>query len=589
MKTKFVLFLILTSLLLQLSAQSDKGMAHLKICRENKHQLIEMLEKNYPTASAINLWIIPPMGCPRCEGIASVAMMMFKKLSPEEKNIVWIVKFQKEDLSQYLGDRKYPSDTIFDNTTGILSNWVSLNIGDFQTPHYLRYNAIKKEFTIERPLLGSSVSEEWVANIIKESEGIIPTTQCGEIKDTQKTSIKEPENIYSEIRKFTIPGDIPDFLHADISPDRKEFAVIDRFSWDLIKLSKNSNESERIKLLALLPIDTFISPDAPKNIINMMKKSGMINNMIFNPKFVHNGEAILLSASLPKITFQKDEVGYYNEATFIRYQNKKAVITGTLDFDKNSDVHPNHTRFYPAEKSGLLYLKCTKGWPMIGTTPSAPPEGNDNPFRKDFYTHAPTLAIVNAEGKMINTMGKLDAIFSKIRTGYYYNEITGSSFKDTFYFSTGLTGEIFSQYNFDSPIFRCPEIILMASTAHSGDIAMASGQIIPLLKSTDAPILELHPDSQLNYIMQFKDSFNKSIEEFALNETQIGIILNIESGEKLWILYDRISGKEISRTEIPRSQFGGTLKNCLITRDAKNKLYLESMYVKGNTVYWCSL
>lgn len=589
MKTRIILILLSITLLSPLFAQSDKGMAHLKICQEYKRQLIEILERNYPTASAINIWIIPPMGCPRCEGISSVAMTLFKKLRPGEKNIVWVDKYQKENLKQYLGERKYPCDTILDSNTGILSQWLSLNIGDFQTPHYLRYNARKKEFTIERPLLGSSVSEEWVETILKESEGIIPTVSCGETREIKKANPEESENIYNEIRKFTIPGDMPELLHADISPDRQEFAVIDRFSWDLIRLSKKTAETERIKLLSLLPLDTFIAENTPKSIINMMKKSGMINNMIFNPKFSDNGNAILLSASLPKITFQNDEVSYYNEATFIRYQNKQAVITGTLDFDKKSDVHPNHTRFYPSGKNGWMYLKCSKGWPIIGTSPSVPAEEKENPFRKDFYTHAPTLAIVNAEGKMINTLGKLDAIFSKIRTGYYYNDITGSAFRDTFYYTGGFTGEIFSQYNYDTPVFRCPEIVLMESNLHSGDIAMATGQIIPMLKTTDAPVLDIKPDSQLNYIMKFKDTFNKSIEEFAFNETQIGIILNRDSGEKHWILYNRFTGKEISRTEIPRTQFGGTLKNCLIGRDANNRLYLESIYVKGNTVHWCSL
>jgi hypothetical protein len=104
----------------------------------------------------------------------------------------------------------------------------------------LRYNGLKKQFTIERPLLGTNVSNEWIQEIILESDAPIETISCSAKPILTDNSKNESESIFTEIRKFTIPGDVPEFTQRDIAPDRSEIILVDKFTWDVFQLKQEN-------------------------------------------------------------------------------------------------------------------------------------------------------------------------------------------------------------------------------------------------------------------------------------------------------------------------------------------------------------
>ncbi len=582
------LFLFFTPSFL-LFAQPESGMAHLKLCKENTSQLIEVIESNFEPNAIVNIWIIPPMGCPRCEGVASVGMTMFRRIRPNEKQVVWIDRYSQKNLIQYLKDRNYPADKILDAENGVLSNLLSLNLGNFQTPHYLRYNGLKKQFTIERPLLGTNVSNEWIQEIILESDAPIETISCSAKPILTDNSKNESESIFTEIRKFTIPGDVPEFTQRDIAPDRSEIILVDKFTWDVFQLKQENLQCNRVNVLKQLPLDTFVSPDAPSPIVSMMKKSGMINYMLFTPKYGGKNKDIYFGASLPRIVFKDDDLGYYNEGVFIRTNLVQSTVLGTLNKEEAIGFHPSHTQFYPDSKGDNIYMKCSKGWPVSGTDQSVSDDSPESPFRQDFYTDAPVVAISDYTGRVHSKLGRLDEIHSKTRTGYYYAEFLGAYNKDTFFYTSGYSGKIYSQYSDSKPAFVCPDIQYLFNTSVQGMMKMADGKQIPILPSTNAPILLLEPDSQLNYILRLEDKFKKGIKEFALNNQFIALIIQDFDKSKYWVVYERYSGKLIQRIPIPAYHAGGHLSTAMIGKDSKNRLYLEALYLNGNTLQWCSL
>ncbi len=583
----FCLLLIFCCGLIQ--AQPEPGMAHLKLCKEKSRKISELLESNFDSNSIVNIWIIPPMGCPRCEGVASVAMGLFRIIRPDEKQVVWIDRYAKKNLTQYLKDRNYPADKIFDSENGILSDLVSLNLGNFQTPHYLRYNGVKKEFTIERPLLGASVSEEWIQEIIREADDPLEMISCASKAPIVNVNQFDSSRVFTTIREFNIPGDIPEFTDKDIAPDRSEIVLVDKFTWDLIRLDYKNSNCNRVSVLKQLPLDTFVSPDAPGSIVNMMKKSRMINYMIFTPKYGGKSNELYMGVSLPKILFEEDELSYYNEAVFVKSNLNKSSILGGLNKDLAVGFHPSHTRIYPDRIGKNIYLKCSKGWPVSGTSQSIGEDDPECPFRKDFYLESPLVAISDYTGKVYGKMGKLDEIHSKTRTGYFYTDLSGSFFRDTFFYSSGFSGKIYSQYNDTTPVFVCPDIEYLFSRSVNGMMNMADGKSIPILPSTDAPVLHLEPDSQLNYILKMENKFKKGIKDFVLNSQNVAVIMQDFDKTKYWILYDRYSGKVIKRIPIPAYHSGGHLSAAFIGKDKGENLYLDALYLNGNTLHWCSV
>jgi hypothetical protein len=292
---------------------------------------------------------------------------------------------------------------------------------------------------------------------------------------------------------------------------------------------------------------------------------------------------------LPKIVFKDDELGYYNEGVFVRTNLVQSTVLGSLNKEEAIGFHPSHTQFYPDWKGENIYMKCSKGWPVSGTDPSVSDDSPDSPFRQDFYTDAPMVAISDYTGRVHGKLGRLDEIHAKTRTGYFYADFLGAYNQDTFFYTSGYSGKIYSQFSDAKPVFICPDIQYLFNTGIQGMMQMADGKQIPILPSTDAPILLLEPDSQLNYILKLEDKFKKGIKEFELNNQFIALIIQDFDKSKYWVVYERYSGKLIQRVPIPAYHAGGHLSAAMIGKDIKNRLYLEALYLNGNTLQWCSL
>jgi hypothetical protein len=586
-KQYFVLVYLMCYLSGLTQAQSEKSMAQAGICREKLDSLIFVVESCMGNSDIANIWIIPPMGCPRCEGVSALAMGMFRNQDPGEKHIVWIDRYYKENLKTYLRDRKFPSDTILDATSGIMSDWMSINLGQFQTPHYLRYNRTKKSFVSEHSLLGANVSNDWIKEIRLEQNNPVQIVSCLNSNPKAEMTSVQNEGFYDQSISFEIPGDIPEFSQRDISEDRQEVCLVDNFSWDIIRLQRSNNTCSRVSILSQLPLDTFISSDAPESIVRMLKKSGVINYMVFSPKYGRNKD-LYVGISLPKIVFSDNNLGYYNEAVLVNSDWRHSWIKGCFETDSALGFQTSHTRFFLDRNEKNLFMKCNKGWPVIGTSSYISNDSHESPFRRDFYDLAPALAISDLKGKVYGHMGKLDDLFSRTRTGYYYSNISAAFHRDTFYFTNGYSGQIYSQFQDIQPVFSCPDFKYIYSQSVRGSMKMEDGTEVPVLPESDAPVLELEPDSQLNYIIGIHSFLPKWIEEFGLNDRFVCTITKSQERIKYWTVYNRQTGKVLQRLKIPEYYGRGHLCATFVGKDANNVLYLEALYLQGTHLEWCS-
>lgn len=585
MKKIHIYLLLYVLCISHIFAQSREQFAEVSICSAQQEAFKNQLDLIADGADYLNIWIVPPLGCPRCEGLVNISLGMLRDSTGKEKSISWMLKYTSEQLKKYLEERKYPSDIILDVQDADLREIFSVNIGQFQTPHFIRYSVKERIFTAQASSLGMHLSKEWVQQQKLSRGNQIHMISCDK-KVAENISNINPDLFTQEI-KFDITGDLIQIAEMDLSSDRSEICLIDQFGWDIVRLNRD-RKIVRTSILSQIPIDTFVSKEVPAETVHMLKKTGIINNMIFCPKYIGNSKDLMFSASLAYLDIQGDEVGYSNEAVMIRWdQNKNAKILCRLNTDHLGKISLAHTRYFPAPDGKYIYVKSAKGWPVSGTESSVDSGSAESPFRLDFYDEVPLFTVMNAAGEKHAFAGKLENVFRDIRTGYYFNQTNGVFYQDTFYYTSGYTGEIYSEYNLQKPIFKIPDFHYILSPKYSGNIELADGSKLPVLHTTDAPILELEPDSQLNYFMQYRKLFSRSMSDFALNTKYVSVLIQ-DQNNLIWRVYDRNS-KELLRQEIiPAYYKDCRLSQCMLTRDDQDVLWLDAVYGDVSALYWVS-
>jgi len=571
-----------------LSAQNKENLATLTFCLESAPDLKEKLSALSSSGKAVNIWILPPMGCPRCEGVMNIALQLLRKTAPDDIHVLWLSDFSKEDLKTYLKERNYQVDFIWDKNQEEISNYLSVNLGSFQTPHYLRFDTRLQKFTYQTSVLGSEISPGWVEQVVNIKEENILYANCNNtLQYSDPVSVSGEWLQFTQLDSFLVPGSIAEPDALAISADRSQATLIDRFSWDVLELNR-SDKAKRYSMFDKINIDTFISEDVSSEVVLMLKKSGVLNTMLFCPQYIGNTGHRFFSASFAKLVIEDDAVGYYNVPVLISCSNKgEMYIEPSFNEFPEEKFSMSHTRYLADPEGKSLFISLSKGWPVIGTESSIEDANPGSPFRKDFYNNAPLFIKTDRKGNILEYAGKIEKIFSRLRTGYYYSAPSGCFWKGVFYYSTGFSGEIYAENNPDVPVFKLPFPQLITSGKYSGTIDLADGASLPLIHTPDVPVLSLAPDSQLNYILGFKELFKDCLTQFALNDTEIACLVYRDKKPRV-LVYNRQSNSKLMEYDVPLKLDKSALSRVMVSRDIYNELWLDAVYTSGTKLIWAS-
>jgi hypothetical protein len=321
----------------------------------------------------------------------------------------------------------------------------------------------------------------------------------------------------------------------------------------------------------------------------MLKNTGVLNNMLFSPSYAADNNEIRFSASIARLDFHDNAVDYYNEAVLLTgAANVPFKIKSSIRSNKHESLSVLHTYTFLHPEKPILFAALSKGWPSSGNQPSVDNDSPESPFRKDFYQMSPLFIKLDLSGNTLGYIGKLNPLAEKLRTGYYYTYTSAAFHNSEFYYSEGFSCKVYSESSPQEPVCDLKLNPIILNGIGNGHMGIDDHSQVPLYKAIEAPVLQLSPDSQLNYILDFKSAFKDCITKFDLNDAHI-LCLVYRDRKPRAILYDRKKQSVVSEYWLPEKMGDAKLSRVFVSRDQKDVLWLDALYLEGNEIQWASV
>jgi hypothetical protein len=429
-RTLPVLLLMVASTL-RLDAQqiADGGDAYFKVRFGGRSQEMVKLLKNQPNVGPRNIaFLINPMTCPRCEGLAYEIMSRVEHDAGKGANFCVVSYPRLVSVVDYVQKRRFPVRTILD-TTGTLFNELGLD----QAPPFVTVWDSSGVLLYAKALYGVNVDDSTFWNDMRTA------TAHQESASARRTAITVGmADVPSEWRTPTISfrrvleEDSTSLLSAvsypSIDLSRNLLAMMDNLSLT-IKLYDLKSGRHLRDLAPDYPLRKMFSDDVGRTDFLNMERFGVAHTMFFGTNF--SGDTIFVSASLPEIReehvrYPNGELGqhlaYRNVASIVKYSIRSGKMLGVTRIETmvDSGLNVSHAATPPVynRRKGELALITGKGYPYTGTSTAAA-MGKGNPTRREFYDNTPLFLTFDLEtGRYKRRLGTLDTINRSLGIGY---------------------------------------------------------------------------------------------------------------------------------------------------------------------------
>lgn len=558
-----IIFILLFTL--QITSKSQDDDLHTMTQIDNTQNKIKEYFKNskitFKTDTSY-VFIVPPMGCPRCEGLIDPIISYLKKFNVKSDILVVAVYDKHKSAGQYLKRRDFDSDYILTvDKTFLNSFWLSTE--RLSVPYFTKFNVKTGELIISQALLGFTADS---ANISKIIEASIPIPKfVGMFKNTtDKLETIESKLNSSEYIKYSKNIKLIDNEEYPLS---KTFYFIINKSGTYISVLDDLTLFPYIydlrtgKLLNVLVTDSveemsFVS--VSKDIFKYVKDINILNTMYFNNNFMKNDE-LIISASLPKLVMEGENIGYYNEAVVI----EKNIFTNKLNRIINFSPLPDtlfsisHTNSQFLLDNEKIFVPVSKGWPTEGTEMlDSTVDKIKNPFTDVFYLNTPVGAFYDTNGNFIQYFGNLNNIYKQLKLGYLFCNPLLKIEDSKIWLTDRYSGKIYKYNNFD---------------------ALEPKDTITVFEVTLKPADISYREKPLEYILQtFKMNFTKQISDFTIINNKLYSL--IKEDECFYLLItDLGKTNRISKKNIPPVIEDRKIQNALL-RLENNKVIVCSLY-----------
>ena len=526
---------------------------------------------------------LPPMGCPRCEGLISPFLNDVKRLDSTITTAVFVFYSKPKPATQYLKERGYPADDFYILTsTDFLDNFY-LSSKTLQVPFFVKFNIRSGDMILSKTTLGMDYNKD-IAKAFAEandpSEKPEKRNSILSLKSNEANRLRlyydslnmTGENTFSGYEIFPI-DESNDFLLSEIrrisfSEDGKLISCMDDLTNSICVFKKEDDRYKLIKNIRAGEYENrlFFDEEIGDEMYFYIKKMNLLNSMYFNSKVYNN--SVLISASLPDVFIEdkeKEKIGYMNKAVLL--------IKDIYDDDMNSFITPeinfsgliaDHTNaiFYP--EYGKIFIPVSKGWPVAGHSSLPNDDPNTNPFLPGFYNFTPELALFEMNGKFQDFIGNLDTLHETFHLGYAFSKPIVKLYHTEYWIADSYSGAI---RKFD-----------ITTNELKGEEARAFEP--PIIEQSLLPFAE----GTLEYIRSFNSFFLNYIVDF----TVLGnfVISIIKSGDYfVMVRYDRNEKKIVDQKIIPNN-ISGHLCKSLSLRESDGAFLLMGLYESsiGNIV-----
>jgi hypothetical protein len=467
--------------------------------------------------SEIYLNFIPPMICPRCEGLIDLYNQMLKEETSDKAFIVNVLLYKKpKALSQYIQTMNFSGDILVIDTTNSVLDIFAFNNNKVIVPYVAKISIKEGRLISARPTLGIHLDQALVKKIIdkKEFEPLYDV----EKKSTETHSaiislslhLQHWNDIFSE-KIVLFPKDSCIIPAADTLPELGSFQIDAQGNQLLIKdflsntfLLYSKKEKQWDNPLLLSPSSAektmFIAKGLDTSYLYYyLRDANVLVSMYLNALFTSSN--IYLYASLPKLIWEGEaNVGYYNAPVCMiknrKGENLRFYTLDGIQLEEQRLIQEgysfSHSTGLYFEEDSLFVFQVEKGWPAIGTE-AFPQKDNilKNPFLPEFYNQTKTVMMYHHHDNSYTLTAPLDSLYEKYKLGYYVSSPIVKKYHGSYYVADKYIGKI---------------------KRLSEDFSSS----IPLydLFSMDTVIKQMPMSEDVAYMESYRPFFKKTVEDF---------------------------------------------------------------------------
>jgi len=486
-------------------------------------QMAEKKEIDIDNINEVYINFIPPMGCPRCEGVVTQYNHVLSQLSDNKAFIINVLLYKKEKaLSQYIHTQNFQGDILYVDTTDMFIQIFHVNSESAKLPYLTKISPQEGHLIWGMPTLGINLNESLVKEAIQKKS----QEALHDEKKDYLSSKERPISLRMHIDKWnwqelwsslTPKHSVDSFkiAGADILPIVTEFSInrqgdkllVNNFvNSSFFLFSLKDNEWNAPITLSPTPDEEkmYIDPNISPFIYQYCKENNILVSMYLTAGFCDDG--LYIMASLPKLIIEVNDssagLGYYNAPVCLIKNHEGMLMKQDFWGDDNKiDVKDKGYTFLHSSgnyfsEDDLFVFPLQKGWPTVGT--SASPDNDNTPFSEEFYNQSNTLLFYHANNETLNITAPLNSLYKEYKLGYYYCNTLVKKCSHRYYWVDKKIGNIY-QLSTD----------LKTST------------LVCDLFNMDAILQPLPYSETLSYMDSYGTYFNKTVVDFEIFENDV--------------------------------------------------------------------
>jgi hypothetical protein len=578
-----ILFIGICALSCSVAYAQDKLLYYMQQ-REKTEQVLQqylnkLLAKNNiqpDRLDEIYVNFIPPMGCPRCEGVIIEYNKQLLKKNPTAF-LVNILLYEKEKaVSEYIKKQNFQGKVLVVDTTNLFPQIFHVNNKNAQVPYITKISLQKGRVIAATASLGAELDENFINNIIRKNDFELLYNQSYNPPEEQPVNISLHLNKWQDVfdsKLFLMPYDSCKIIAADTLPTVEKFAVspdgnylfVDNFLTNSFVLY-SKNKDKWTSPVLLQPSDEedmmFVNPDISSQIYDYLKTSNILVSMYLKANFTKQNIYVL--GSLPNLdmilkidTVSKDTIAslaYFNmPVCIVKDRLGKTVSLLKLNVQNltETDYVYSHSSGVFFEEDNIFVYQMQKGWPVAGSE-SQPQNSEKNPFLLNFYNGALTLCFYDIKNQRTTATAPLDDIYKKYKLGYYVSTPLIKKQQNNYYWTDKFLGKIYVLANDLKSSVRICDLFGMDS------------------------ILQAMPYSEdLKYLESYQPFFNREVIDFEVSENNESKALVFSGGH--YYLY-QTKNRKIDIIPFPDTINGMKNSGMQFGHNSQNNLVVYGLY-----------
>lgn len=515
----------------QAAAQHPAALQQMKPHTGASAALLHLLEQadipHTPSgADTIYLLFMKPMTCPRCEGLINPVSTYLKKAGSHAPVVLLAFYPRQASLLAYLNRRKFATDYVITQHSDSLLRFFEFPGQPLSVPFLVKINRANGACLGSWSLMGMDLSESLVQEILRASQ---PMQTIDGISRASTPVTEQPDAyMLQPIHQVRLenPPDHPlsQINDACFQPGGHLLAITDDLT--LAVQVYDSQTGHFVQNLQPTREEEMMYTDTtvPEGYLRYMRENNILNSMYFNSSF-RNDSLLIISASLPEITFDKEhgEIGYNNHIALVNrhlyvHENPSALDLASLP---DSLLYVRHTRARIDIHTGYIFAPVVKGWPVEGSTQlgSQTPDGK-NPLKESFYSKTPLLAVFDSTGRFVHYLHSLSTTWKHLQTGYLYADAMVRPTPQGYWVADARLGKMYLYPHPDTPSPTDSLVVFQPTLAERN------------LQNFASP---------LDYILSFEDDLDRKIIDYTTIGTDVHVLVQHAGRKMEWITFHKDS------------------------------------------------